>query len=181
MSTTMLGGLPLPLKLFLVLGGPLLTVLIAWMGIRQNSVRWFVGALIVAALWVALQGIDTFLVAKQENTIHERTSNLIAYLDTEIQRASVIEQKIRGDAAAEQAFIQYRDEIQAWRTRVGDELAKLLPESGASRIFLSALGETGKGPLYWEYSQLRACQTALIGILGASDGLVRRSRAITKT
>lgn len=176
----MIGGLPLPWKLVLDVVGPLVTVLIAWMGIRQNSRRWFWAALIAAGIWAVLQGVDSTRVSWGEDRIHKQTSALIAYLDNEIQRASAIEQRIRGDASAEQNFTQYRNEIQGWRTQVGNDLNKMLPKSGAARIFLSALGQTGKGPLYWEYTQLRGCQTALIGILGAVDALVRRSRALAQ-
>lgn len=56
-----------------------------------------------------------------------------------------------------------------------NDLARRLPRSGASQVFLAALGLTGGGPLFWEYTQLRGCQEALVSILGSADSFVRRS------
>lgn len=174
----MTSGLTLLPKLLLDITGPAVTLLLAWMSIKNNSRRWFLVALLVATVWAGLQGLDRWLVAQEDKAIHEDTSNLISYLDKEIQHASAIEQRMRGDAKAEKRFIQYRDEIESWRTRTGAELEKVLPKTGASQIFLATLGQTGLGSLYWEYSQLRSCQGALISILGAADGFVRRGRSL---
>jgi len=48
---------------------------------------------------------------------------------------------------------------------------------GAAQVFLAALGLTGGGPLFWEYTQLRCCQEALVSLLGSADSFVRRASA----
>jgi hypothetical protein len=41
------------------------------------------------------------------------------------------------------------------------------------QVFLAAVGQTGHGPLFWEYTQLRGCQEALVSILGSADSFVQ--------
>ena len=176
----MTGGLPLCWKLLLGIAGPALTLVLAWMSIKQNSQCWFAVALIVGSAWAVLQGVDYWLVSRFEESIRLETSTLVAYLDEQIQLASQIEQEVRGDGQAAERFEYYRDKIEGWRTKTGNELERIVPSSGAQRIFLSALGQPGATGLWWEYWQLRSCQGALMSILGASDGFVRRSRALAK-
>ena len=172
----MLGGLSLPWRLALDVAAPVVTLLLAWMSIQNNSRRWFLAALVVAVVAALIQVVDRWKAAAAERRIHEQTGQVIGYLIAEIDWASRTEQQIRGDADANARFTHYRDEVEGWRTRTGDELERRLPGSGASQVFLAALGLTGNGPLFWEYTQLRGCQEALVGILGSADAFVRRSR-----
>jgi hypothetical protein len=171
------GGLSLPWKLTLDVTAPIVTLLLAWMSIKNNSRAYFLGALVVALVATLVQVVDRWMVAREERTVRELTNTLIAYLIDEIQRASTMEQRVRGDMQADQRFTEYRNEIEDWRTGTGHDLERLLPRTGASQVFLAALGQTGHGPLYWEYTQLRGCQEALVSILGSVGSFVRRSRA----
>jgi hypothetical protein len=171
-----MSGLAVVWKFLLGVAAPILALILAWMTIKNNSMFWFRAAFVFVFVWVLIQGIDAFQAWKEEKAIHRDTNTVIDYLIGEIQRAAAVEQTIRGDAQAEQHFERYRDEVEGWRARVGDELEVRLPRSGASQVFLAALGTTGNGRLYWEYTQLRSCQAALTSILGASDAFVRRSR-----
>lgn len=173
----MTGGLALPWKLLLDLAAPAVTLLLAWMSIMNNSRTYFLAALLMALAAALVQVVDRWSVSREEDHIRQRTIRLIGYLAQKIDRASKIEQRIRGDQQADERAIQYRDEIETWRTDTGNELERLLPRTGASQIFLAALGETGRGPLLWEYTQLRGCQAALVSILGSADSFVRRARA----
>ena len=168
---------PLIRKFLLAVAGPTLAILLAWVAIRNNSITWFQVALVAGLGWTVLQGVDAWRSWWEEEAIHQGTSSLLDYLIREIQHASAMEQRIRGDVNAEERLEQYRDEVEGWRTEIGDELEVRVPRSGASQVFLAALGETGRGPLYWEYTQLRGCHSALTNILGASDSFVRRSRS----
>jgi hypothetical protein len=146
------------------------------MSIQQNSMSLFRAAFIVAAAWALLQVVDTWLRSHEQKAIEEDTTALIEYLTANIQHASTIEYRIRDDPDREQHFDTFRDEIQGWRTRLGNELEQRLPNTGASHILLAALGELEMGRLGWERSQLINCQAALISILSMSDAFVRRSR-----
>jgi hypothetical protein len=131
-------------------------------------------ALLVALILALIQVGLRWTAAAAERRIREQTSAVMDYLIGEIDRASQLEQRIRGDANATAGFEHYRDQVEAWRTETGDELARRLPRSGASQVFLAALGVPG-GSMIWEYTQLRACQEALVSILGSADSFVRRS------
>jgi len=175
-----MSGWPLIWKFLLGVAGPGLALTLAWVTIKNNSMPWFWAAFIVAAVWAVMQGVDAWKAWREERAVHEDISVLVEYLVKEIQHAATIEQGIRGDPKADKHFLKYRDEVESWRTKTGGELEARLPRSGASQVFLAALGDTGHGPLYWEYTQLRSCQAALTGILGASDSFVRRSRSLAK-
>ena len=168
---------PLIRKFLLAVAGPALAILLAWVTIRNNSILLFQAALAAALAWTVVQAIDAWRAWCEEEEIRRNTSALLDYLIVEIQRADTMKQGIRGDGEADEHFVRHRDEIEGWRRRIGDELEVRLPRSGASQVFLAALGETGGGRMYWEYTRLRSCQTALTNILGAADAFVRRSRA----
>ncbi len=174
------GGFPLPWRLALDVTTPTVTLLLAWMSIQSNSRCLFLLALLVALVGTLIQVVDRWVATAEERTNHEQTSRLIEYLAGEIDWASGMEQRIRGNMDNAGRFEHYRDEIEGWRTRTGDELERLLRRTGASQIFLAALGQTGGGGLVWEYTQLRGWQEAIVSILGSADSFVRRSRTIRR-
>jgi len=93
-----------------------------------------------------------------------------------------------GDASAINDFAM---EIEKWRTDVGNRLERLLPETNAARIFLSARGELpgaylavggeakarfGLTPGFYQYTHVRGCRGALTAILASVDSFVRLLR-----
>jgi hypothetical protein len=171
---------PLWARVALDVGAPILTLVLAWVSIQQNSRRWFLVALLVAVILTVIQVAIRRTTAAAERRIRAHTSALLDYLVAEIDQASQMEQRMRGDVNAEVRFEHYRDEVEGWRTTTGDELERRLPRSGASQVFLAAVGQTGRGPLFWEYAQLRTCQEALVSIVGSAESFVRRSARLER-
>jgi hypothetical protein len=124
----------LPWRLALDIGTPMLTLALAWMSIQNNSRRWFVVALLVALILALIQVGLRWTAAAAERRIREQTSAVMDYLIGEIDRASQLEQRIRGDANATARFEHYRDQVEAWRTETGHELERRLPRRGGAGL-----------------------------------------------
>ncbi len=128
----------------------------------------------------------------REAAILARKSQLVTFLGQELDAASKMEYDLESDMTRRQVTQEVIDKfvanMEAWRTRVGNELEKLLPGTYAARVFLSARGDfpgadlvVGSGtavafgmtPGFYQYTHVRECRRALTAILAAVDSFVR--------
>ncbi len=130
----------------------------------------------------------------REAAILSRKGQLVRLLGEEIDKASQIEYRLESlmtrRAMTQQALDGFVTEIDKWRTGVGKELDKMLPETYAARVFLSSRGDfpgadlaVGSGasvgfamtPGFYQYTHVRECRRALTAILAGVDSFVRLS------
>ncbi len=166
----------------IVILGVVLAVLGTISTSRQS--QWFRRALfLVAALIVGVQSWQTIDASVEEQRIRRRVTEGIRFLVDEAEFASQLEYKMRGDLRPDtkEKLAEYVAEIERWRTRTGKALKERFPNTGADRLFLAAIGDVGRGPIYYEYTRLRYSQTALFAILASVDAFVRREQLALAT
>ena len=171
----------------IVILGVVLAVLGA-IATSRKSIWSSVAVLAVAAFIIGLQTWQMIKSYREEQAVRQRITDNIQFLVSEAEFAAALEYKMRGDPRRETPLIvaEYVTEIERWRTRTGNSLKERFPTTGADRLFLSALGDVSpqsnvppvSRKMYYEYTRLRHCQTALFAILGSVDAFVRREQLV---
>jgi len=168
-----------------------LTVVLAVLGIVATTCRsrWLTYAVfLVASLIVVSQTWQAMTSYAEEQFVRRRVTEAIGFLVQEADSAAQLEYRMRGDHRPDtkEKLAEYVAEIERWRKRTGDALKERFPKTGADRVFLAAVGDVGLGPsvpalsraIYYEYTRLRHCQTALFAVLASVDAFVRREQLV---
>ncbi len=155
--------------------------------------------LIVNGVAFAVQVTKARREHAREAAVLARKGQLVALLGREIDNASKIEYDLESvmtrNAMTQPDMDRFVATIEDWRTRVGNELKKMLPGTYAERVFLSARGDfpgafvlAGSGtpvtlkmtPGFYQYTHVRECRRALTAILAAVDSFVRLASDLPK-
>lgn len=166
---------------------------------------WGRGAVAFTLIAVLLLNTAAFVVQvvkvsrehTREAAILARKAKPVKLLREELDKASNVEYRLETlmtrAAMTQAALNDFVTEIEAWRTRVGNELEKMLPETYAARVFLSTrgafpgayvFGGTGTSvgvamtPGFYQYTHVRECRQALTAILAAVDSFARLSAEV---
>jgi len=167
-----------------------LTIVLAVLGVvaTMRQLYWLGPAVfVVAALAVGVQTWQAMSSYGEEQQVRRRVTEAIEFLIDEADSASQLEYKMRGDPRPDttKKLAEYVAEIERWRARTSNGLKEKFPKTGADRLFLGAVGDVGlvnvpvtSRKIYYEYTRLRHCQTALFAILASVDAFVRREQLV---
>jgi len=155
----------------------------------QGAVAFTLGAVVL--LNGAASVVQVVKVRREytrENEILARKAKLVKLLGEELDKASNIEYRLETlmtrNAMTQEALDGFVIEIESFRTRVGNELERVLPGTYAARVLLSARGAfpglgIGIRPGFYQYTHVRECRLALTTILAAVDSFARLATEVS--